>query len=108
MPSVYSRPEESIGLALRKTQENLACPQDLLRAGWQASESTLHNRHAASFQRISQHEVNHDGLQAQDGQPKPRVASSRGHCSLAERHSFSLRQVDSNVILKEDFIFHLF
>lgn len=109
MPSVYSRPEESIGLALRKTQENLAFPQDLLRAGWQASESTLHNHHAASFQRILQHEVNYDGLQAQDGQPKLRVASSpQGHCSLAEQHCFSLRQVDSNVILEEEFIFHLF
>lgn len=53
MPSMYSRPEESIGLALRKTRENLAFPQDLLRAGWQASESTLHNHHAASFQSLT-------------------------------------------------------
>lgn len=53
--------------------------------------------------------MNHDGLQAQDGQPKLRVPSSpQGHCSLTELHCFSLRQVDSNVILKEEFIFHLF
>lgn len=40
--------------SLRKTRENLASPQDLLRAGWQASKSTLHNHHAASFQRVFQ------------------------------------------------------
>lgn len=36
----------------RETRESLASPQDLLRTGWQASECTLHNRHAASFQRV--------------------------------------------------------